>query len=190
MESLIEDLRTSIPSALETQEHKTRIQEIEQETKEFQNRVFQQLTDRAQALGIQVIRTHAGFALAPTRDGKVLSPEEYDVVRAEKKKIQREIERLQEELQALVAKLPRWRREARERIKQANQDTARFALEHLMKPLQEAVRGPGGCRRVPAAGRRDVIETPTSSSRRMTSPSCRSDRCSGNAACWRNTGST
>jgi lon-related putative ATP-dependent protease len=47
------------------------------------------------------------------------------------------IEQLQEELQTMVAKLPRWRREAREKIKQANQDTARFALEHLMRRLQE-----------------------------------------------------
>jgi predicted ATP-dependent protease len=123
---------------LETEEHKNRIQEIEQETKEFQNQVFQQLTDRAQALGIQVIRTHAGFALAPTRDGKVLSPEEYEKLSdTERAEIQQVIEQLQDELQTLVTKLPRWRREAREKIKQANQDAARFALEHLMRPLQE-----------------------------------------------------
>ena len=138
MENLVEDLRTSIPLALETEEHKNRIQEIEQETKEFQNQVFQQLTDRAQALGIQVIRTHAGFALAPTRDGKVLSPEEYEKLSdTERAEIQQVIEQLQDELQTLVTKLPRWRREAREKIKQANQDAARFALEHLMRPLQE-----------------------------------------------------
>ncbi|TVS11100.1 MAG: ATP-dependent protease [Planctomycetaceae bacterium] len=138
MENLVEDLRISIPAALETEEHKTQVQQIEQETREFQNRAFQELTDRAQTQGIQVIRTHAGFALAPSRDGKVLEPERYDQLsEAERSEIQGKIERLQEELHALVAKLPRWRREARERIKQANQDAARFALEHLMNPLQE-----------------------------------------------------
>jgi lon-related putative ATP-dependent protease len=142
MEGLIEDLRTTIPSALETEEHKTRIQEIEQETKEFQSRAFQQLTDLAQTRGIQVIRTHAGFALAPTREGKVLSPEEYEALSDEEQsKIQQVIEELQEELQGLVAKLPRWRREAREKIKQANQDAAQFALEHLMRPLQDKYSG-------------------------------------------------
>ena len=142
MEGLIEDLRTTIPSALETEEHKTRIQEIEQETKEFQNRAFQQLTDLAQTRGIQVIRTHAGFALAPTREGKVLSPEEYEALSDEEQsKIQQVIEELQEELQSLVAKLPRWRRDAREKIKQANQDAAQFALEHLMGPLQDKYGG-------------------------------------------------
>jgi lon-related putative ATP-dependent protease len=137
MENLVEDLRISIPAALETEEHKTQVQQIEQETREFQNRAFQELTDRAQAQGIQVIRTHAGFALAPSRDGKVLEPEQYEQLsEAERNEIQAKIERLQEELHALVAKLPGWRREARERIKQANQDAARFALEHLMNPLQ------------------------------------------------------
>ncbi len=138
MENLVEDLRSSIPGALETEEHKTQVQQIEQETREFQNRALQELTDRAQTQGIQVIRTHAGFALAPSRDGKVLEPERYDQLsEAERNEIQGKIERLQEELHALVAKLPRWRRESRERIKQANQDAARFALEHLMNPLQE-----------------------------------------------------
>jgi lon-related putative ATP-dependent protease len=142
MEGLVEDLRSSIPSALETEEHKARIQEIEQETKEFQSRAFQQLTDLAQTRGIQVIRTHAGFALAPTREGKVLSPEEYEALSdAEQSKIQQVIEELQEELQSLVAKLPRWRREAREKIKQANQAAAQFALEHLMRPLQDKYGG-------------------------------------------------
>ncbi len=141
MEGLIEDLRTSIPAALEMEEHKSRIQEIEQETKERQSSEFQQLSEKAQSRGIQVIRTHAGFALAPLQDGEVLSPDEYEkLTKDEQQQIQRAVEELQEELQTLVAKMPRWRREAREKIKEVDRDAACFALEHLMKPLKEKYR--------------------------------------------------
>ncbi len=158
MENLVEDLRVSIPGALETEEHKTQIQQIEQETRDVQNRAFQELTDQAQKQGIQVIRTHAGFALAPSRDGKVLEPEQFDrLPEAERNKIHEQIERLQEQLQTLVAKLPRWRREARERIKQANRDAARFALEHLMNPLLDEYRDLDDVVRYLRAMEEDVI---------------------------------
>ena len=81
MEILIEDLRTAIPAALELEEHRNRLQQAEEEVKQRQSKAFQHLAEQAEDRGIQLIRTPGGFALAPLRDGEVLSPEEYEKLR-------------------------------------------------------------------------------------------------------------
>lgn len=77
MENLIEDLLASIPAALELEEHKTGIQQIEQEAKARQADALQKLSEKASSKDIQVVKTPSGFALAPARDGEVLSPDDF-----------------------------------------------------------------------------------------------------------------
>ena len=138
MESLIEDLRTSIPAALELEQHKTRIQEMEQEAKERQDTAFQELAKQASAKGIQVMRTPAGFALAPVRNGQVLSPDEFNkLTEPEKEQIQDAVTQLQQDLKTLIEKVPVWRKEAREKIKQINRDAAQFTIDHSLALVKQ-----------------------------------------------------
>ena len=138
MDSLIEDLRTSIPAALEVEQHKTRIQEMEQEAKERQDAAFQELAKQASAQGIQVMRTPAGFALAPVRSGQVLSPDEFDkLTDQEKEQIQEAVLQLQQDLKTLIEKVPVWRKEARAKIKQINRDAAQFTIDHSLAQVKQ-----------------------------------------------------
>jgi len=135
---LFEDLQTAIPAALEMEEHRNRLQEVEAEVKERQSQAFQSLADRSAERGIQLIRTPAGFALAPLREGEVLTPEQYEkLTDEEREKIQAAVEELQAELRALVEKIPQWRNEVRRKTKELNQGATRLvvaqSLAHVRK---------------------------------------------------------
>lgn len=129
MAELLEDLRTAIPAALEIPEHKQRIEQIETEAKETQEAAFQALAEKAYSQQIQMIRTPAGFALAPLHEGKVLSQEEFSKLPEQKQnEIETAVAALQEELRDLVENVPVWRRETRDKVKEIQRQATGFAV--------------------------------------------------------------
>jgi len=138
MEKLIDDLRTSIPAALESDDHKDRRQEIEKAAKGHQEKTFKELSEKAASKGVQVIRTPSGFALAPVRDGEALSPEEYEDLPVEEKgRIQQVVEELQEELKELVEKAPQLKRDTRDKVKEVNRKATSIAVRGLFATLKK-----------------------------------------------------
>ncbi len=138
MAQLVDDLFSAIPAALESEEHRHRVDEARQEFEGQHAHALEQLAEKAHDFGLEVVRTPGGVALAPTTDGQVISPEEFEALPDEKKKaIESAVEQLQPELQAIVHELPRLRKGARAKVKELNRDTTRFAIEHLISPLKE-----------------------------------------------------
>ncbi len=138
MAHLVEELKTTIPSTLELEEHQNRIQEIEQEAKERHNRAFKELADRALERGIQLVRTPGGYAMAPVRGGEVIGPEEYEKLTGEERRqIEDAVKELQEELKEVVERIPRWRLETRDKIKELNRQATRLAIGHLLSKLRQ-----------------------------------------------------
>ena len=139
LDVLLEDLHTAIPAALEMKEHRSQLQQVEEESKEQHSKAFQHLAEQAEPLGIQLVRTPGGFALAPVRDGEVLRPEEYEKLdRAERERIQAAVDMLQNELRALVEKIPYWRNEVRRKIKKLNQQAVRLVVGKSLAPLRSS----------------------------------------------------
>lgn len=139
MSQLVEELKTTIPSTLELEEHQNRIQEIEREAREQHNQAFQELADRALERGIQLVRTQSGYAMAPVRNGQVLGPEEYEKLSDDDRQaIEDAVKELQEELKEAIERIPRWRMETREKVKELNRQVARTAIGHLMARLRQA----------------------------------------------------
>lgn len=137
MEQLIEELRTSIPAAFESEDYRTRKQEIEEEFKEQQERAFGDVQKQAQERNIALIRTPVGLAFAPLKDGQVVSPDEFQKLpEEERKKVEVDIEQLQGQLQDAIAQVRQWEREAREKVKELDREITIFAVGHLIDELR------------------------------------------------------
>ncbi len=137
MTQLVDQLKTTIPSTLELEEHQNRIQEIEQEAKERHNQAFKELSDRALERGIQLVRTPGGYAMAPVRNGEVIGPEDYEkLAREEQQQIEEAVKELQEELKEIIERIPRWRMEMRDKIKELNRQATQHAIAHLLSQLR------------------------------------------------------
>lgn len=138
MERLLENLRSAIPSAFESETYTARKNVIEQEVKERQEKALEEVQRQANERGIAVLRTPTGIALAPMRKGEIVSPREFDQLpESEHKKIQAAIGELQDKLQAVLRQMPRIEQEGREKLRDLNHEIAIFAVGHLIDALRK-----------------------------------------------------
>ncbi len=138
VEQLVEELRTALSTAFESEEYQTRQQEIQEEFKERQESTLSEVQQKAQAQDLAMLRTPSGIVFAPIRQGEVMSAKEVqELSEEERQRIQADVEELQEELQKLLRQLPRLQREMREQMKELNREMATFAVSGLIDELRE-----------------------------------------------------
>ena len=139
MKRLVEDLRSALPSAFESQEYQTRRQVIVQEFKERHTQAFEELQRRAKERNMMLLSTPGGLVLAPAREGKALSPDMLQKLsEEEQKQIKQNLQDLQESLQKILLQVPGWQREMRKRLSALNSEIAGVAIGGLLGELREA----------------------------------------------------
>ncbi len=138
MKGLIEELKTALSSAFESEEYQARRQSITEEFKEKQSHAFEELQARANSQGVALIRTPAGLAVAPIREEEVLSPEEVQQLSQKKRaEIQEKVRGIQDDLQKILQQIPRWQREMRKGLEKLNHEMANLAVAGLIDELRE-----------------------------------------------------
>lgn len=136
MRQLVEELRSAIPAVLESDEYRSRVEQIEAHFASLQERAFGALVEEAQGQGIALLRTPAGFSFAPAREGEVMPHEEFEKLPApEKERIAQAIRALQEKLERILRQAVGWRREHRDEMKKLNREVTTFAVGHLVDDL-------------------------------------------------------
>lgn len=137
MEQLVGEIRTALSSAFESDEYRTRMQELEEEFQERQGETFEALGQKAKEKGLAMIRTPTGLVFAPMREKEVMSPEEVQKLsEEERKRLEKEASELQEELQKILLQVPVWQRQVRERIRELHREIANFAVGGLIGELR------------------------------------------------------
>jgi len=138
MEQLVEELRSAIPTAFESEDYQTRKQELQEEFQEKQEEALNEIQERAKKRDIALIRTPVGLAFAPVEEGEVVSPDEFQKLPDEKREqVKEDIAQLQEELQETMRQARQWEREARSKVKELNRQVAMLAVGHRIDELQE-----------------------------------------------------
>ena len=138
MEQFVEDLKNLLPVTFESEEYRNRMHEVQEVLNERQETALKELRARAEQVELAVLRTPAGLAIAPVRDGEVVSPEEFQNMPADQReRLEKNIASLQEELEKLLLNLPSWQRELREQVTDLNREMADFAVGGLIRQLVE-----------------------------------------------------
>ncbi|MDO8838695.1 MAG: AAA family ATPase [Parvibaculum sp.] len=137
MARLVDDLKATMPAIIESEEYQNRRQSIDEEYQEKQEQAFEELRTHAEAESIALLRTPAGFALAPLHEGNVLKPEEFNKLpEDERKRIENIIQGLQRELADTIEHIPGWQKEHRQRIQSLNREVAEREVERVMRELR------------------------------------------------------
>ena len=137
MQKLTEDLRLAVQGAFESEDYRNRREALAQEFKERQEKAFEDIQQKARDRSIALVRTPLGLALAPLREGQVLSPEEFEALpEAERDKTRDDLKELEEQLQTTLRQVPRWEREHRERVREINREVTRLAVDHLIDEIR------------------------------------------------------
>jgi lon-related putative ATP-dependent protease len=159
MKRLVDDLRAAIRAAFETEEYRTRREEIERELGERQERAIEQVGEHAKEQDVALVRTPTGFAFAPIRKDKVIDPDEWSKLpEEEQKQLQTIISGLQEEIEHAIREMPKWRREALAKMRELNRQVTRSAVNSLIDELKSEYRALPGVQDYLASVQEDVFD--------------------------------
>jgi len=137
MERLVEEARAALPRLFESDEYRTRRQAVEEEFKDWHERTFGEIQRDAEQHAIALVRTPVGMALAPTREGEVLSPEDFrKLPEADQESYKANMARLQDRLQKALEEIPQWEKKQREKVRQLNRGMTGAAVSHLIQDLR------------------------------------------------------
>ena len=138
MRQLVEELGTAIPAAFETDEYRTRVEQIDAEFSGRQEAALAELGKDAAHENIGLLRTPTGFTLAPLKDGDVISTEDYTrLPDAERERLEHALGELRTRLERIFHQLRLSRREHHGRIRDLNREVSLFAVGNLMEELRE-----------------------------------------------------
>lgn len=138
LERLVEDMQTALSSAFESEEYQARRRAVEGEFQEMQQASLMELQEQAKGRNLALLRTPAGLAFAPLKEGAVLPPEEFEKLPEEdQQRVQADVEVMQEALQKVLAHAPRWERELRHRLRELNREVAGVVLNDLHGEVAE-----------------------------------------------------
>lgn len=142
LRQLVEDLLSALPAAFQGDEYRGRLQEIQDEFKRREDDVATDIGHRATEQNIALLSTPAGYTLAPSKDGKVLSQPDFDALDDdEKNRLQQTMDVLKQELRASLGKVPLWQRELRQRIRELDADITRQTVDQLLHELEPGYNG-------------------------------------------------
>ncbi len=159
LDNLIEEARNGLKASFESEEYQNRRQAIEQELKDKQQQAFEELQEKAKERGLSVVRTPNGIAFAPVWNGEIVSPDDFQKWPEEdRKRIEKEIEDLQNESQRLFQKIPAWQRETRERLNKLNREVASFTLSQLMEETRKKYESLDEVQKYLDAVEKDIVD--------------------------------
>ena len=138
VKSLIENIRTALPKALESDDYTIKreatIRVLENQRKEL----IDQLNAKAQQEGFVIQSTPIGLLLIPVIKGKPISEEELITLpQKTKDAIQEKRERLESELRSTMRQFFDMEQKIHEELKKLNRDVALYAIGHLVDDLME-----------------------------------------------------
>ena len=136
MRQLVDDLQGTIVAAFETQEYRTRQRELEEELSAKQEEVLEEVRARAAKKGLAILRTPAGVAVAPTKDGEVVELDTFKKApEDEQAQIRSAIAELEGEVGKVFQQVPLWRRESGRKLQQLKDTVTRTAVQALFEEL-------------------------------------------------------
>ena len=137
MRQLVQDLETAIPNAFESELYYTRQQEVSDALKEQTHTAFNSLAEEAKQHDVLFLRGDEELTFAAAKDGKKLTPEEYEKLPTkDKQKFEEVVAVLEERLNNLIRLRTQWQRESREKITEINREVGMFAAAHLIDEVK------------------------------------------------------
>jgi lon-related putative ATP-dependent protease len=141
MSSLIEEIKTSLPRAFESEEFvkrkKATIKTMEQE----RNQRFSQISERAQAQGFILERSPVGLLVVPAVKGKPLSERDFMALTPKtREEIEKKREKVDEDLMTATRQLRVLEGKVREEIDKLNREVALYSIGHLFAELKDSYK--------------------------------------------------
>lgn len=159
MEQLIDNLLKAIPAAFRGDEYQRQAREIQDDFSLRENVMVQRLSEKAEGLDVKLMQGPTGFTLAPQKNGKMLTPEEFKQLSEEEQtRLSNGMEAMKQELKETMSHLPEWQREMQQRFSQLNRETMQLTVTEFINELVERYRENSKISAYLGQAKQDIIE--------------------------------
>lgn len=140
MDELIEELRTEISRAFDSEQYETRRGEIISQGEREAANIWRQLEEEARQNRLLLQRTPTGVLTVPlTPDGRPLTQEQFASLSEQARALWAEAARqMQARINDALRRIRKVERSTRQALRQLERETGLFAAEHLIQGLKEA----------------------------------------------------
>lgn len=137
MAQLIADLRNALPQAFDAEAYQAAIKAVQGKFDAQQNEWLSELQQKASAQGFALITTPSGLVVAPMREGRPVSQEEWQQLPLEERKAMGGLQgALTEELGDILSRIRQLEGKTREEMKQIDRDVAETTIQHFFEGLR------------------------------------------------------
>jgi predicted ATP-dependent protease len=128
-----------VQSAFESDEYRARLKEIEDEFSDRESEAFEVVRIHAKKLGIALMRTPAGLAMAPVGDDlEVIEPDAFEKLSAKRKQaFQDSVAIVQAELQEIAQRAPRWRRQYGRAVRELDRQVTEVLIDSIIDDIKK-----------------------------------------------------
>lgn len=138
MQQLVEDLLTAIPAAFQSDEYLSRHNEIMEDIKEREERAAEALQELASEHHVDLTHGPSGFTLTPEKDGKTLTPEDFDALpEKEQQQYQESFDLIKQRLKQTMKKAPEWQHEIQSRLRKLDREIMDLTVNQYLNKLEE-----------------------------------------------------
>jgi lon-related putative ATP-dependent protease len=137
MEKLIERMLVTVPNVFRGDEYRRRISDIQEEYQEREGKLFGDLNEEARGKGMVVIRTPGGYTIGPVREGKLMTPAQFnDMSKEEQDLAKAVIEELNRKLKTIIENIHDWQEESTDRVKAIDNEFIHDIIDPMMVALK------------------------------------------------------
>jgi lon-related putative ATP-dependent protease len=137
MAAAVSELRVTMRATFESEEYRTRKQQIGEHFKKQQERAMAEVQERARQHEVAVVQTGMGIAIAPIRDGATIDADAFSTLGPEERRTrQAAMERVGAELEELLRRFNRWAREHYEEAKALDRAMAAATARQVLNGLR------------------------------------------------------
>ena len=138
MERLVENLKTEVPSAFESEDYEKEQEKIQQQFQKRRQALFEELEEEAKSRGFTLLQTPRGIVIAPIIEDEVITQEEFSKLdEGKRKEIEQRQEDLQENMRETIRRVQGLQQEAKDEVRKLDQQVVGYAVEHLIDKLKE-----------------------------------------------------
>lgn len=138
VDELLEELSDSLPEIIESEEYKAALEIIRQKYKTKKEEYINVLQKKAKGKRVSLLHMQMGLVVAPMKDGEVLSPDAFEQLPEEEKKmIMDDLNAMQEEIENATQDLPRWEEKQKREITVLREKFVRSAVKDPIDALRK-----------------------------------------------------
>ena len=138
VDELLDELSDSLPEIIESEEYKAALGIIRQKYKAKKEEYINVLQKKAKGKRVSLLHMQMGLVVAPMKDGEVLSPDAFEQLPEEEKKlVMEDLNAMQEEIENATQDLPRWEEKQKREITILREKFVRSAVKDPIDTLRK-----------------------------------------------------